>query len=327
MSLTHLHNPKEQDGEAVVKRGGSRQYVEDHGSSAWKVAFADFCLALMALFLVLWVMAARDKERTEQIVKKLSSGTLHADGQGHIADMMGGPRGSLIDREPMTPGEGGRWRNDAKPRLETAAELRELSQVLVKLTEQAGLADNLQTIVTPYGLRVMLHDTFKQGVFERGSATPQERFRQLLRTMGPVFDSIQNQMLIIGHTDSLPYADRGHDAFSNWSLSSNRALAARANLLAGGMNESTILQVVGMADQAPLDSTDPRAGVNRRVELMILTSAQARLIAGMFGAPDEVSPLINGVDTAVPDSKELMELRKQLEPEKAARPSSLKHLR
>jgi len=167
-------------------------------------------------------------------------------------------------------------------------------------------------VITAYGLRVMLHDTDKQGMFERGSAVPNERFVRLLRRMGPLFAKMDNQMLLVGHTDSVPYADPAHTAYSNWTLSSNRAMAARAQLLVGGMPPDGILQVVGMADRAPLDTRDAAAGVNRRIELLILTRAQARTVAAMFGMPGSVLPLLDGVDSALPDPAALRGLRTQM---------------
>jgi chemotaxis protein MotB len=180
------------------------------------------------------------------------------------------------------------------------------------MSADAGLSSNLQTVITAYGLRVMLHDTDRQGMFERGSAVPSARFVGVLRKMGPLFAAMSNQMLIVGHTDSQAYADRGAAAFSNWNLSADRAMAARAQLLAGGMAGDGVLQVVGMADRAPIDTTDARAGVNRRIELLILTGGQADTIAAMFGAPTHSTPLIEDVDAALPDREALQALRDHL---------------
>ncbi len=159
--------------------------------------------------------------------------------------------------------------------------------------------------MTLQGLRVMLHDTDRQGMFARGSAMPSERFRSLLRRMGPLFAQIENQMLILGHTDALKYVEQGPSAYSNWSLSNERAMAARLNLIAGGMPRESVLQVIGMADRAPLDAKDSRAAVNRRIELMILSSSQARNLAAMFGMPGHTTPLIDGVNTTQPRGEAL----------------------
>lgn len=307
-------------GEAVIKRVSRRHDDEGHGG-AWKVAFADFCLALMCLFLVMWVLAARNQERAEEVMRAVG-GQQMDEGRGVMPESMGGPRGSLISREPLPRDPDAQPRSDdrqdkiptRKVRYETAADLAELAQVLQRLSEDAGLGGNLQSVITPQGLRVMVHDTEQQGMFLRGSAAPSERFRRLLRDMGPLFARIDNQMLIVGHTDAVQYAGMDNAAFSNWALSTNRAMAARAQLLAGGMPTASILQVVGMADRAPLDTQDPKAGVNRRIELLILTTAQARNISAMFGMPTQVTALTDGVDAVAPDAATLRTLRQQLGP-------------
>lgn len=311
---------KSHHGEAVIKRVSRKHDDEGHGG-AWKVAFADFCLALMCLFLVMWVLAARNQERAEEVMRAVGGHQMD-EGRGIMPESMGGPRGSLISREPLPRDPEAQPRSDErvdqiparKVRYETAADLAALAQVLQRLSEDAGLGSNLQSVITPYGLRVMVHDTDKQGMFLRGSAAPSERFRQLLREMGPLFARIENQMLIVGHTDAVQYAGMDSAAFSNWALSTNRAMAARAQLLNGGMPASSILQVVGMADRAPLDTQDPKAGVNRRIELLILTTAQARNIAAMFGMPNQTTSLTDGVDAVVPDAASLNALRHQLGP-------------
>jgi chemotaxis protein MotB len=314
--------------QAVVKRVTRRHGEEGHGGAAWKVAFADFCLALLALFLVMWLMAARQQEHLQELLKA-AGGSLLDEGRGRMSESLGGPRGSLIAREPMPsngdtlarrkvssgesqpmgPGAGMRL---SKAHYETRADMIELSNVLAQIGEKVGLSSNIRTIITPYGLRVLMHDTEKQGMFQRGSSSPNERFRNLLRSLGPLFEQIDNQMLIVGHTDSLQYADKSYSAFSNWTLSSERAMAARGYLLAGGMPADSVLQVVGLADRAPLNPKDTTAHENRRIELLILTSGQARSIAQMFGAPTQTLPLLDDVSTSLPDSEALEVLRGQL---------------
>jgi chemotaxis protein MotB len=321
-------NKLDKGQQAVVKRVTRRHFDEGHGSAAWKVAFADFCLALLALFLVLWLMATRQQEHLQELLKA-AGGSLLDEGRGRMSVSMGGPRGSLIAREPLPsngdtlarrkvasgeseprgPGEGMRL---SKTHYETHADMVELANVLAQIGEKVGLARNVRTIITPYGLRVLMHDTEKQGMFRRGSSVPNERFRNLLRSLGPLFEQIDNQMLIVGHTDSLPYANQSYNAFSNWTLSSERAMAARSYLLAGGMPADSVLQVVGLADRAPLNPEDTTADENRRIELLILTRGQAQSIAQMFGAPTQTEPLLDGISTSLPDSDALKALRGQL---------------
>ncbi|MDB5748084.1 MAG: histidine kinase [Massilia sp.] len=287
----------------IVKRGGGRHQYDEHGG-AWKVAFADFCLALLALFLVLWLMAAREKEAAQNMLKDLSAGQL--EGPGKRPDIDSSPGGSLIERFPtMHDGTGpGKDGQAAKVSYDSPADLAALSKKLEKMSEEAGLASNLEATVTPFGLRVMLHDTDKQGMFMRGSALPTGRFARLLQKMGPLFAQMENQMLIVGHTDSVQYNFADRTGMSNWSLSSNRAMAARAQLLTGGMRGDSVLQVVGMADRAPIDEAHPAAAVNRRIELMILTRAQSRTVAAMFGAPGATESLADGVSVSAAGKQE-----------------------
>jgi len=273
--------PLERHEQAVFRRA-ARKRDDEHAGGAWKVAFADFCLALMSLFLVLWLMAARDQHSLKETMRKAQRGRVDVDSSLKPGDA--GPRGSLIAPLPLP-------RQAATVRYEAPAELAALARALDAISARAGLASNVLAIVTPFGLRVTLHDTDRLGMFERGSAEPTPRVSRLLRDMGPLFAQMENQMLVVGHTDSLPYLTDGDGgAYSNWTLSSDRAMAARAQLLLGGMRRHSVLQVVGMADRAPLDSADASAAVNRRIDMLVLTRAQADSVAAMFGGPAATAP-------------------------------------
>ncbi|CDG82553.1 flagellar motor protein MotB [Janthinobacterium agaricidamnosum] len=315
--------PHEKHDQAIIKRSSRKHDEEAHGG-AWKVAFADFCLALLSLFLVLWLMAAREQQAMKEIMMDSSAASRQGEGQGVMPEPKGGPRGSLIDHFPLprqnsgNTTTAGKQANDGKaqPKMsyQSPEDLAALSRALDKLSAEAGLSNNLQSVITPYGLRVMLHDTDKQGMFVRGSSIPTDRFRKLLRQMGPVFAQMENQMLIVGHTDSMQYTNNDYEAFSNWTLSSNRAMSARAQLLAGSMNPESVLQVVGMADRAPLDATNAAAGINRRIELLILTRGQADSVAAMFGVPGAKPSKSQDIDVGEPDPAVLKQLRDKLNP-------------
>ena len=314
-----MSKASEKHESTIVKRGGGKHQHDEHGG-AWKVAFADFCLALMALFLVLWLIATREQQNLEQIVRDANnSGML--EGQGQKPAVATEQSGSMIERFAMPhsgnggSGSGSNAGNASAPKVsyETPADLSALSRALTELSTSAGLESNLATVVTPYGLRVMLHDTDKQGMFMRGSALPTDRFANLLQKMGPLFAQMRNQMLIVGHTDASRYAGKDKGGYSNWALSTDRALAARARLLGGGMQSSSVLQVVGMADRGPLHPETPLDGRNRRIELLILTTAQSRAVSAMFGAPGTPGTAIgNGATVVMPDAAALETLRGQL---------------
>ncbi|OHX18623.1 histidine kinase [Chromobacterium amazonense] len=323
--MAGLKSKDGQDG-AVIKRV-ARRHAEDAHGGAWKVAFADFVLALMCLFLVLWVLAARDQENLQQLLTT-SGGSPLLQGNGRQIDHMGNPPGTLIPRDPI-PGHNGsqaasksmvrdgdkRAVNDEPERerrsYDSEADLRKLAAELSEMSRKAGLESNLQTVITPYGLRVTLHDTDKQGMFERGSAIVEPRFRSLLQQIGAMLGEIDNRLLLVGHTDAAQYHSAGgFNALSNWSLSSNRAMAARMHMLQGGLVGESVLQVVGMADRAPLDSAHPLAAANRRIELLILTSGQAQAVVSMFGAEAKDTAGIPGVASALPSALDLSNLKR-----------------
>jgi chemotaxis protein MotB len=108
------------------------------------------------------------------------------------------------------------------------------------------------------------------------------------------------------------YTNAGPASYSNWSLSVNRALAARSELLIGGMRSESILQLVGMADRAPIDPAHPDASPNRRIELLILTTKQSAAVKTMFGAPSATESLTEDTSTSRTDDTELKALRSQM---------------
>jgi chemotaxis protein MotB len=248
------------------------------------------------------------------------------EGSGGKPEVAANPSGSLIERFQLPHSNGGsqgpkagaKESSEAQPKVqphvkyESASELAALAHALQEMSADAGLSSNLATVITPNGLRVMLHDTDRQGMFVRGSPLPTDKFAKLLRAMAPVFEKMENQMLIVGHTDALQYTYKGPTGYSNWSLSVNRALAARGELLSGGMRGESVLQLVGMADRAPIDPAHPNAAVNRRIELLILTSSQAASVAAMFGTPGPTESLSKEASISKPGEEALQELRSQM---------------
>jgi chemotaxis protein MotB len=282
-------------GETIVKKVSRRGHDDDHGGN-WKVAFADFCLALLCLFLVLWVLSARDADEARAVL--------------HINEMYDGGSG-IFDAQAATPEhpaivdpivfqpptEDGGEPGEIYREIDSDDELKALASAVKQLAREAHLENNLQAVITPSGLRVMLHDTHRKGIFELGSATPDHVFDQLMQRMGKLFGQIGNPLVIVGHTDSLAF--RHPMIRSNWHLSSERALAARTSLLQGGMPVERLFQVIGMADRAPLDTKDPKGAMNRRIEFLVLTKRRAHMMEQMFGTPKSVVPLMDGVNAVV----------------------------
>ena len=307
-----LKRAGQEHGEVVVKKSGGKHQHEEH-NSAWKVAFADFCLALMCLFLVLWVLAARDKEEIEIAMAAGAAPNMTYQGMG--TRMIGEYQpGALIPKQPVKPQSqeetGGQ--PEVKKLLDSPEELAQLSRRVREVGTQVGLGDNIVTAVTAEGLRIMVHDTEQSGMFKMGSAEPTAEFVRLLRRIGPMFKEIDNQLVIAGHTDALPFSSRSAFAASNWSLSMQRALTARAHMLLGGMPERSVLQVIGMAEVAPLDPEQPSAAINRRVELLVTTKAHAHNVSQTFGKLPVSEPLTPELQSSPADTPVLETLRQIL---------------
>lgn len=305
--------PGAEHGDVVIKKGGSKHQHDDHGG-AWKVAFADFCLALMCLFLVLWVLAARDKEELEAALSGggAKSMAFQGDGDRMIGEFQ---PGQLIPKDPIVPPKpqektGGQ--PDAKKLLDSPEELAELSRRVRKAGAQIGLSEHITAVVTAEGLRILVHDTDKAGMFRSGSAEVMPAFAQLLRRIGPMFQEIDNQLVIAGHTDAVPYQTKSVYAASNWSLSTDRALVARAHLLAGGMPTSSVLQIIGMADAALLNAQQPASPTNRRVELLVTTKDHAHHVRETFGPLPERQMLTTELESSVIDTPLLQTLKDKL---------------
>lgn len=303
--------PGAEHGNVVVKKGSAKHQHEEH-NSAWKVAFADFCLALMCLFLVLWVLAARDKEEVEMALSGgPTSMTLENAGPRMIGEYQ---PGELIPRQPVLEKaqERSGGESEAKKLLSTPEELQQMSRRVRVLSEQVGLLDNMVMVVTAEGLRIVIHDTEKTGMFKVGSAEPTPEFIRLLRRIGPMFREIDNQLVISGHTDALPFSSPSMFSASNWSLSMQRGLMARAHMLFGGMPERSVLQVIGMADVAPFDPTQPEAAINRRVELLVTTKAHAQNVYQTHGKLPVSEPLTQELESSPANTPVLELLRNML---------------
>ena len=250
-----------------------------HHGGAWKIAFADFMTALMALFLVLWVLSNASKNDKDAIADYFSTPLLVAISKGErsansaSAIPGGGPdprsvEGEKLRHTPRLSGEERRHLESLKHRLDAAVDrdpqLRELKQ-------------QIAIELSPEGLRVQLLDTDKRPMFELGSANVAPYLRKLLKTFAPVLNELPNRIQISGHTDSHPYPG-GDAGYNNWDLSADRAKASRQELVAGGLDSDKLLRVSGMADRIPFKGAGPFDAANRRIEIIVLDRRVAERI-------------------------------------------------
>ncbi|KTS35961.1 MULTISPECIES: putative lateral flagellar export/assembly protein LafU [Pantoea] len=286
----------------IIKRGGRKAHHGAHGG-AWKVAFADFTLAMMALFMVLWIMGAVTEDERKEIVAQLN-GTSVFNGSGFNPFDVETGRGSAIIGETLAiapPTEGATVSdtsaensdnnaNQPKEDLDSVlsrsdAELAQLRQQIQSIINSYH-AQNLLTLETlPQGLRILIQDDQDRMMFPRGSAVLTPFYQRLLTELGPVFNRIDNKIMISGHTDAAQYS--GNAAYNNWNLSGDRALAARRALERGGLESTRVLQVNAMSSRMPLDKADPLSARNRRIEIMVLTEAAAETLFQFYGREGE----------------------------------------
>lgn len=217
-----------------------------HHGGAWKVAYADFVTAMMALFIVLWLM------NTSEHVRKAVSGYFN-DPSGK-SQQTGTDRAGSGDNLPLTRD------NIQQLKEQIEKQIRERND-LSKLSKQ------IEMTVTPEGLRIELLESKDGTFFDSGSSGVNGTGRELLHTLASTLGTLPNHVSIEGHTDSKPFAD--DDAYGNWELSVDRANAARRVMQQEGLRHEQIAQVRGYADQrlrVPLDPMDPS---NRRVSLIV----------------------------------------------------------
>ncbi len=226
----------------IKKKGGHG----GHHGGAWKVAYADFVTAMMALFMVMWLM------NTSQKVKE-AIGAYFRDPAG-VGKMAGsGQAGS------------GESLNVSKDSMQTLKE--DLQQALKKTPEFDKLKDYVQMSVTGEGLRIELIESEQGMFFQSGSAHPSDLGEDLIIQMAQQLGQLPNQLLIEGHTDSKPFG-KSRD-YSNWELSTDRGNAARRLMEANGLRPGQVLQVRGFADQNLRDKEHPESASNRRVSVIV----------------------------------------------------------
>lgn len=282
----------EQGHEIIIKRRAKKGHDDEH-SGAWKVAFADFTLAMMALFMVLWIVQPRNEMQSSASADALNNPLV--DGGAGVFD--GTSKTPLdLDGLPVTvtrkvdaasdadkaqdtdPGTGA---NEATKHYATSADMQELAKLMEVVALQVDAMANVEINVVPQGLRVLIKDDRKRFMFPRGSAVLDPHFKGLLEALAKVLAKVDNRLIISGHTDATPY--RGKAGYNNWNLSGDRALRARNVLVDAGLSAAGVLQVTAQADVMPLRPDDPENGANRRIELLLLTNQAETLYRELFG--------------------------------------------
>jgi len=256
----------------VVKGGGG------HHGGGWKIAYADFMTAMMAFFLVMWLLSISSKAQREGIAE-------HFRMPLRVA-LAGGDKASLS--ASAIPGGGANpMRQDGEVRLSQRERRREAERMngarrrleaLIRTNPALQqFRSQLLVDVTTEGLRLQIVDSDKRPMFDLASARLVPHMGAILRALAPTLNHLPNRITLTGHTDSIVYTNGDH-AYGNWELSADRANASRRELVLGGMQEGKVMRVMGLADSMPLDRADPRDPINRRISIVLLNrKTQARI--------------------------------------------------
>ena len=274
----------EGEHEIIIKRRGKKGHDDEHGG-AWKVAFADFTLAMMALFMVLWIIQPQ-MEQSNPSYGEMESNPLVDGGAGIFDGTSTSPL--ELDGIPVRPPQADDTeRKQAKSdqygsrNYGSTEELKTLAELMREVASEVDALANLEVDVVPQGLRILIKDDQQRFMFQRGSATLNPHFQKLLGVLAGVLAKVDNKLIISGHTDATPY--RQKNGYDNWNLSGDRALRARNALVDAGLAERSVLQVTAQAAVMPLLPEDPQSGANRRVEILLLTASAEALYKELFG--------------------------------------------
>jgi len=282
-----------------VKKGGH----EAHGG-AWKIAYADFVTAMMAFFLLMWLLGSTSegdkKGLSDYFQSPLKVAMQGGSGAGASASIINGggndltqtagqaKRGDGADakarRQSGDQAKAARAKQDAKKLGELSAKI---SGIISGTPKLALFSDQIKLSITPDGLQIQIVDDQNRPMFDSGSAHVKPYMRDILQLIGTALVDVDNKISLEGHTDQTPYGS-GARGYSNWELSADRANASRRELVAVGLPDEKIARVMGLASNILLDAQNPRGAVNRRISITVLTrEAEDRLLGNRPVASDQ----------------------------------------
>ncbi|MET0658145.1 MAG: flagellar motor protein MotB [Steroidobacteraceae bacterium] len=276
----------------VVKR--RRTGTGGHHGGAWKVAYADFVTAMMAFFMVMWLVASVSNQQRAAIYEYFRNPSMEPGKSTKPAPGQMGPGGastSPINMQggldapktiqakmsdstapiplPMATPTAGESEREEKDRKQLDALMQDLKEAINKSQALEPFKDQLLLDIMPEGLRIQIVDAKNRPMFDVGSARLKDYTVAILWELAPYLSSVENRMMLVGHTDVTPYSNAA--GYTNWELSADRANSARRALAQGGVPEEKIARVVGMGSVALFDKTDPKNPINRRISIIVMT--------------------------------------------------------
>ncbi len=273
-----------------IKKGGHAV----HGG-AWKIAYADFVTAMMAFFLLMWLLGSTSegdkKGLSDYFSAPLKVSMMGGSGAGASDSILPGGGADLTQQSGQSKrGDGS---DPIQRKSATAAMKAEIAKqdakalaalggkiaaLISNSTQLSEYSSQIRLDYTPDGLQIQIIDDQKRPMFDSGSAIVKPYMRDILREIGAALNGVENKISLDGHTDRSPYsnAQRG---YSNWELSADRANASRRELVSAGMPDDKLARVVGLASSRLFDSENPLSPANRRISITVMTrEAEERLM-------------------------------------------------
>jgi len=275
----------------IVKK--IKKAAHGHHGGAWKIAYADFVTAMMAFFLLMWLLGSASKGQLVGIAEffKMPLKVALQGGPTIGASdslLKGGGKDLTKQQLQVKPKDGSKEKNktvdlknkvldinDVKKALAEAekAKLAELKSKIEKEIEQSPTLSQykkqLLLDITSEGLRIIIVDEKNRPMFNSAKAELQPYAKQILREIGQMLNGVPNRISLSGHTDATPYST-GEKSYSNWELSADRANTSRRELVAGGMDEDKLLRVVGLSSATLFDKENPFNPINRRISIIVM---------------------------------------------------------
>jgi len=266
-----------------IKKGGHAA----HGG-AWKIAYADFVTAMMAFFLLMWLLGSTAQGELEGIADYFQSpvkvSLMGGPGTGNSNSILPGGGRDLSkasgqvhggDAERAAKMMGAQMAQESRARQE-AARLEALEQKLTELIKSnpklAEFGSQIQLEKTTDGLQIQIVDQQNRPMFDTGSALVKPYMRDILQEIGKALGDVENRISLAGHTDATPYGS-GERGYSNWELSADRANASRRELIFGGLPDDKLRRVEGLAASRLLRPETPTDPINRRISIVVMTQA------------------------------------------------------
>lgn len=277
-----------------IRKGGG------HHGGQWKIAYADFVTAMMAFFLLMWLLSTSSEAQLRGISEYFQAPlVVFAHGSGGEESILQGGGKDLTMRDGATRKYAGEALGKPISLKAAQAELERLDTIRFKNLKERleQLIETNPTMrqfrkqllldITTEGLRVQIIDDRNRPMFALASAELQPHTREILQRFGGVLNEIPNKVSLSGHTDATPYAS-GEKHYSNWELSADRANASRRQLILGGMSEQKVMRVVGLSSAALFDKENPYNPINRRISIIVMSSKAAEALMREGGDVKEI---------------------------------------